>query len=229
MRRKGGGAMAWRLAAVLALWAGMAFGADLSACPPGQTAPAVAHAPRLAPGAVVLAIGSSSTAGYGALRGEDYPSRLAALTGARVENAGRGGERAAGALTRLRALLAAGRYDLVIWQLGMNDARDPAVTPQAFAATLDEGVAAIRAAGAAALLVDQQAYPDPPDPARHARFVALVAEGAARNAVALLPRHAAMAAWPPETLAAMLAADRFHMNARGYACLAALIAAALGR
>ena len=43
--------MAWRLAAVLALWAGMAFGADLSACPPGQKASAVAHAPRLAPGA----------------------------------------------------------------------------------------------------------------------------------------------------------------------------------
>lgn len=221
--------MAWRMrAAVAALWAGGAFAADLPSCPPGQPVPEVGNAPALAPGLRVLAIGSSSTTGYGAGPGQDYPSRLAALTGASVENAGRNGELASGALARLRAQVAARAYDLVVWQVGMNDALDPRVTPEAFAATLDAGVAAIRASGAAVMLLDQQAYPDPPDPTRHALFVSLVAQAASRNAVALFPRHAVMAAWGPATLAGMLARDLFHMNARGYACLAALLAAAAG-
>ncbi len=217
------------LLAVFLLTGAAAHGADVPSCPPGQPIPAVAHAPALTPGMRVLAIGSSSTRGGGAGPGRDYPSRLAALTGAIVENAGRDGELASGALARLRARLAEASYDLVIWQLGMNDARDRRVAPEAFGATLDAGVAAARASGAAVLLLDLQAYPNPPDPARHALFVALVAQGAARRAVALFPRHAAMAAWDAQTLAGMLARDRFHMNARGYACLAELIAAALER
>jgi lysophospholipase L1-like esterase len=125
----------------------------------------------------------------------------------------------------MRALLAANRYDLVIWQVGVNDALR-AVAPDAFAATLDEGIALIRSRGARVLLMDQQTL-DAPDPARYARFVALVGAAAARHGAPLLPRHAVMAAWDAPTRAALMAADGLHHNDRGYACLAALTGAAL--
>lgn len=228
--------MAWRIAAagvVLLASAAGADGAGLAPCPEGTAAPQVAHAPLLGAGARVLAIGSSSTSGVGASAPENaYPARLEALLAARpgavaVMNAGRGGERAAATLARLRALLAADPPDLVIWQTGVNDALDARVDPAAFRATLDAGIAAARAAGAAVMLLDPQAFPGIPDPARYARFVAIVAEAGAAHDVAVIPRHAVMAGWDAATLAEMLSRDRFHMNDRGYACLAAIIAAAL--
>jgi lysophospholipase L1-like esterase len=227
--------MGWRGAAAGFALVASATGAaaGIAHCPEGQAAPQVARAPLLAAGARVLAIGSSSTSGVGASAPENaYPARLEALLAIRpgavaVMNAGRGGERAAATLARLRALLAADPPDLVIWQTGVNDALDTRVDPAAFRGTLDAGIAAVRAAGAAVMLLDPQAFPGIPDPARYARFVAIVAEAGSAHHVAVIPRHAVMAAWDAATLAAMLSRDRFHMNDRGYACLAAIIAAAL--
>lgn len=212
-----------QIAAVVALSAAPA----LADCPPGQ--PALALDPPVALGAParVLAIGSSTTAGWGAAPGEGYPARLDALSpGVTVVAAGRGGEVAAATFTRLRDRLAEGPWTLVIWQVGVNDALR-GVAEADLAATLDAGIAAIRDAGAAPLLMDQQAHPGAPDPVRYARFVALVAEAARRNGAPLIARHAAMARWSPAQRAARMAGDDFHMNGRGYACLARLIADAL--
>jgi lysophospholipase L1-like esterase len=101
------------------------------------------------------------------------------------------------------------------------------VDEAAYAAALARGFAAIRAAGARAVAMDAQRLPAPRDPARYARFLRLTAEAAAAGGAALFPRHAVMAGWDDATLAAMLAPDGLHHGDRGYACLAALLAAAL--
>jgi lysophospholipase L1-like esterase len=78
----------------------------------------------------ILAIGSSSTLGIGASSGvQSYPAQLtgileAALKGVDVEilNRGVAGEIAATTADRIRNEVALSKPDLVLWQLGTNDA-----------------------------------------------------------------------------------------------------------
>ena len=76
---------------------------------------------RLPADAVVLAFGDSVTYGVGAGAGEDYPSRLAALAGLTIVNAGVSGDTARAAVSRLEPLLERHKPDLVIVELGGND------------------------------------------------------------------------------------------------------------
>lgn len=207
----------------------------------GHTAPLSAPEalPTLGPGPVrVLAIGSSSTEGVGAsFRDASYPARLEQLLNAalgegaaQVVNAGVGGERADATLRRLREALGGADYHLVIWQVGVNDALSPGVDEAAFVERLNAGIDAVRDAGAALLLLDQQWFPRIEGDARYARFVGLLAETAQARGAPVLSRWGLMTAMRADDLAlpeAMLAADRFHMNDRGYACLAGEIAARL--
>jgi acyl-CoA thioesterase-1 len=182
----------------------------------------------------VLAIGSSSTEGVGATApGASYPAQLEgdlrALWGTAqvsVRNAGVGGETADATVARLEAALAgSSRPDLVIWQVGTNDAvrgGDEA----AFRALLERGVAAARRAGADLILLDQQFYPGIPDRARYERYVAMVAAVASTSKAPLFSRYRLMKKWSdlaPGLLSAMLAKDGFHMGDRGYDCLASAL------
>ncbi|HYF55613.1 MAG TPA: SGNH/GDSL hydrolase family protein [Salinarimonas sp.] len=182
----------------------------------------------------ILAIGSSSTSGVGATAPERaYPAQLqahlAGLTGRSdvvVENEGIAGEAADATIGRLEAKVAEGRYDLVIWQVGTNDAVRGA-DEGAFRDYLARGIAVVRRSGADLVLLDQQFFPSVKDPARYERYVAILAETAQAGGVALFSRFALMKAWGErsrETLQGMLAGDGFHMSDRGYGCLAALLA-----
>ncbi len=75
----------------------------------------------LPPGSVVLAFGDSVTHGTGAAPGEDWPSRLAALTGWNIVNAGVPGDTAEAGKVRLAPLLEEHRPALVIVEIGGND------------------------------------------------------------------------------------------------------------
>ena len=185
----------------------------------------------------LLAIGSSSTDGIGATSKErSYPARLAALlrqglSGRAVEivNAGIGGEIAPQTLQRLKKALAETRYDLVIWQVGTNDA----VTGgdlQAFRALVADGIAAARKAQTRLAILDPQFYPGIKETPRYRAYVDAIAEIARANGVPVLSRFAAMSGWyqrDAEGFMAALANDRFHMSDAGYACLAQDIARSL--
>lgn len=72
-------------------------------------------------GTVVLAIGNSVTFGTGADPGEDYPTRLAAITGWDIRNYGVPGDTAAGLSARIDDALAETAPKLVILEIGGND------------------------------------------------------------------------------------------------------------
>ena len=73
------------------------------------------------PEATVVAFGDSVTYGTGAAAGEDWPSRLAALSGWTVVNAGVAGETAEQARDRIDAMLTRYQPTLVIIEIGGND------------------------------------------------------------------------------------------------------------
>lgn len=81
---------------------------------------APAHQP-LPPGSIVLAIGNSVTRGVGAGPGEDYPARLAALSGWTVHNDGVSGETSDATLARIDEALSETRPALVVLEIGGND------------------------------------------------------------------------------------------------------------
>ncbi|WP_298650555.1 GDSL-type esterase/lipase family protein [uncultured Tistrella sp.] len=186
---------------------------------------------------VVLAIGSSSTQGYGAPRPEaSYPFRLERdlarrypESRIRVINAGVGGEIAADQLTRLDELLAENDPDLVIWQAGTNDALR-AVDRARFTDQLREGLEMIRESGADALLMDLQLYPGAKDPGTYAAFVTLMHQVAEETHTPIYSRYALMTAWEEDRAHPtpdLLFTDRFHLNALGYACISRALAAAI--
>ena len=184
----------------------------------------------------VLAIGSSSTEGIGASAPDrTYPHLLEQSlrtawrgTPVAVTNAGIGGETADQTLARLAEILAQPvKPDLVIWQVGTNDAITGG-SEAAFRGRLEHGIALVRAAGSDLIILDQQYYPAIPDHARYERFVGLVAAVATGAEVPVFSRYALMKDWnrqDPDLLAGMLSSDKFHMGDQGYACLAQ----ALGR
>jgi lysophospholipase L1-like esterase len=185
----------------------------------------------------ILAIGSSSTQGVGATSpASSYPARLevelAPLLGhgdIKVENAGVGGETAGQTLRRLGRISAQRRFDLVIWQVGTNDAVRGG-SEDAFLVHLRQGIEAVKVSGADLVLMDQQYLDSIADPVRYRRFVSAVAAQARAQGVPLFSRFAAMRIWAAAGqggLDALLASDRFHLNDRGYACLARDLAASI--
>ena len=139
-----------------------------AACPTPKVAarlpaPLARTAARLRAGepVVIVAIGSSSTAGAGATsRAASYPSRLQEMLRQRfpegditVINAGIGGQDAPEMLARFDSNVAARKPTLVIWQAGVNAlfrANGLATAEE----QLREAIARVRALGADLLLVE---------------------------------------------------------------------------
>jgi len=184
----------------------------------------------------VLAIGSSSTRGLGASSPQRaYPAQfehdLERQFGADVEvvNAGVNGETADAALARLEERVMAEKFDLVVWQVGTNDAVK-GTDEDAFRAFVELGVKYVKSKQTDIVLLDPQFYPTVKDPARYERFVNIIANVGTETGTPVLSRYRLMKAWAekaPDDLRTMLSSDGFHMSDRGYACLANAMARAV--
>jgi lysophospholipase L1-like esterase len=189
---------------------------------------------------IVVALGSSSTRGWMATDiAHSYPALLQKELNERLPkadfafiNRGIGGQDAPEELARLDADVLAVRPQLVIWQVGANGAvRDE--SPKTFKNLVEEGIAKLKAAGTDVMLMDNQRSPRILASPEHSIMDATLREIAAETSVNLFSRGTLMDHWaaagaPYEDF---IAADGFHMNNRGYACLAqamaSVIAAAL--
>ena len=183
---------------------------------------------------VIIAFGSSSTAGYGATSPEfNYPNRLAAqlhrqypTADITVINRGQGGEDAPEMMRRLQTSVIDMHPDLVIWQVGTNAVLrnlDPAET----ARMVEDGVARIQAAGADLVLVDPQYSPRVNEKAESAgKMVNLLHKVAELRHIGIFPRFEVMRDWHEKQsipIDSFVIADGLHMNDWGYACFAQLL------
>ncbi len=183
----------------------------------------------------ILAIGSSSTVGIGASSPRTtYPAQFEeilakALNGFDIEVVNRGisGEIAAQTAERLKAEVETLKPDLVLWQVGTNDALRGVPVWQ-FEATVLDVVRWLKDGRADVVLVGLQYTP------RYSRddHYALIRQGIQRIAtsenVLLVRRFDAMQfiARTRQSLE-MLSADALHLNDLGYHCMAEHVAQAI--
>jgi lysophospholipase L1-like esterase len=183
---------------------------------------------------LIIAFGSSSTAGFGSSAPEfTYPNRLAAqlrrqypAANITVLNRGNGGEDAPEMMKRLQTSVIDMKPDLVIWQVGTNAVLrnlDPTETAQ----MVEDGIGRIQAAGADLVLVDPQYSPAVNAKAENAgRMVQLLSKVAALKHVGIFPRFEVMREWHEGQsipFDSFVIADGLHMNDWGYACFAQLL------
>jgi lysophospholipase L1-like esterase len=196
--------------------------------------PHVARKLALGQPVVIVAFGSSSTAGYGSSAPEfTYPNRLAAqlrrqypTADISVINAGRGGEDAPEMIKRLQTSVIDAHPDLVIWQVGTNAVLrnlDPTET----ANLVEDGVSRIQAAGADLVLVDPQYSPRVTEhPESASQMIKLLGKVAELRHVGIFPRFEVMREWHEKQalpIDSFVIADGLHMNDWGYACFAQLL------
>lgn len=184
---------------------------------------------------VIVAFGSSSTAGYGASSPDfNYPNRLAAqlrrqypTVDITVINAGVGGEDAPEMMKRLQKEVIDVHPDLVIWQVGTNAVLrnlDPGET----AKIVEEGISRIQAADEADIvLVDPQYSPRVTErPESAGKMVKLLGRVAQLRHVGIFPRFEVMRDWHEKQalpVESFVISDGLHMNDWGYACFAQLL------
>lgn len=184
----------------------------------GREAPRYAAVP---PGSTVLAFGDSVTWGTGAARGEDYPTRLAELSGWQIENAGVPGDLALTAKDRIGDLLETHTPRLVLVELGGNDflRRRP---EREVAEDLRAILRAVRSAGAQPVLVAVPAFSPIGAATGRLKDAAIYRSLAEEEGVPLVE-----SVFSEILSEAALRADPIHPNAQGYRRLADGIAESL--
>jgi lysophospholipase L1-like esterase len=180
----------------------------------------------------VVAMGSSSTQGYGASNPAfAYPAQLKMnldklLPGIDVHvfNKGVGGEDADEEVKRMKADVDGHKAQIVVWQVGTNSAirRTPL---DKFAEKLREGIDMGRALGPEFVLMNLQYVPAVvalPDEEEYARVMAEVAKE--RN-VGLFRRFEIMRAWYNDGMpyAQFVTNDGLHLNDFGQKCIGRLL------
>jgi acyl-CoA thioesterase I len=187
--------------------------------------------------AMIVALGSSSTAGAGASSAEaTYPSRLMAELARRfpkqsiiVLNRGIGGERAIDMLARFDDSVAAERPDLVLWQLGTN-AVLRGYEHSKSDSLIHEGIRRIKAIGSDVVLIDPQFAPKVLARPESADMIELISSAAKQESVDLFHRFALMRHWHDVAgipFEVFLSPDGLHMNDWGYNCFATALADAI--
>ena len=180
----------------------------------------------------IVAMGSSSTQGYGASNPSfAYPAqlkinldRLLPGVDVRVFNKGVGGEDAEEEVKHMKSDLTGHKAQIVVWQVGTNSAirRDPL---EKFAAKLREGIDMGRALGPEFVLMNLQYVPAVvalPDEEEYARVMAEIAK---EKNVGLFRRFEIMRAWYNDGMpyAQFVTSDGLHLNDFGQKCIGRLL------
>jgi acyl-CoA thioesterase-1 len=163
-------------------------------------------------GTNVIAFGDSLTAGYGAGEGEDYPSKLTAMSGVPVLNAGRSGDTTESALRRLDEDVLESDPRIVIVGLGGNDylRGEPIASTEA---NLRAIVKKIQDRGAMVVLLGFRF------PSLNANYEEMYERVAGEERCLLVDRSLKGILTNPK-----LRSDSIHPNAQGYALMAERIA-----
>jgi lysophospholipase L1-like esterase len=183
---------------------------------------------------VIIAFGSSSTAGFGSSSAAyTYPSRLAEQlrrqypkSNISIINRGMGGQEVPEMMARLQSSVLDSHPDLVIWQLGTNlvvRGQDSS----GVAAMVEDGVSRMQAQGADVVLIDPQYVPAVAAQKEGAnRMVQLIKNVAQLRHASVFPRFEVMRQWHENEklpFDSFSISDGLHMNDWGYACFAQLL------
>lgn len=180
----------------------------------------------------VLAIGSSSTVGVGASSpSATYIARLegsleGSLKGMDFDVVGRGlsGEVAQGAADRMKREVEETKPDLIVWQVGTNDALRH-VNIDKFKTCLKTTLAWLAEARIDVVLIDPQYGAALTKDEHYEKVVAAVAEVAREARVLLVDRFEAMRELQRERGDPFyLTSDNLHLNDRGHRCMAEQLA-----
>ena len=183
----------------------------------------------------VMALGSSSTVGIGASSPlAAYPVRLESdlegfIKGVDVEmiTRGVGGEIAADAAERIKLEVADLRPDLVVWQVGTNDAMAH-VDETKFRDTLRTTLRWLAKAKVDVVLIDPQYVEHLATDDHYRRIVKAIDDVAREELVLLVHRFDAMAEISRQAGAQTLVSrDGMHLNDLGYRCMAEYAARAI--
>jgi lysophospholipase L1-like esterase len=182
----------------------------------------------------VLAIGSSSTAGVGATTPKaNYPAQFESIVEKNfkgldvvIVNRGVSGEPAATTSERLKLQVAQESPDLVLWQVGTNDAL-ARVPVEEFAGTIRSTIRWLKEHDVDVVLVGLQYTPSVARDEHYAAIRASLHRIAVSENVILVRRFEAMEHLARAKSGELLAGDGLHLNDLGYRCMAEHVASAV--
>lgn len=193
---------------------------------------ALSRAVRAKRSVKILAIGSSSTVGVGASNpSATYVARLEQTLEGTIHGMdfdvvarGVGGEVAQGAADRMKREVEETKPDLVVWQVGTNDAMQRVDIPS-FKTCLRNTLAWLAQRRIDVVLIDPQFGEELAKNAHYEKTVQAVAEVARESHVLLVDRYEAMRELQRERGDTFyLTPDNLHLNDRGYRCMAEQLA-----
>ena len=182
----------------------------------------------------IVAIGSSSTEGAGASGPEaSYPAVLARELSQRfpdariaVFNKGVGGERIDATVARFEKDIFELNPDLVVWQVGTNDATaNDAI--QHFESSLLAGIQQLRVKGRDLILMSPQFSPRMNVRSNQLLYIETIRSVAQRQGIQLFRRFDIMNFWVASgqlNVSDLIIGDGLHMTDLGYYCTAVLLA-----
>jgi acyl-CoA thioesterase I len=234
----------------LALLAAMLLAAPAAAAPDGESCAAPHEMTRLRDGLArtatrierhekltIVAIGSSSTAGYGATDPAlNYPSQFAAELRRRlpaapidVQNKGISGETSVDMTARFDRDVLAAQPDLVIWQVGTNAVlRDLDIAN--YRRVVRDGLERLKSAGIDVVIMDLQFAPKVLAHPLYREMERSLAVLAKEQGVPVFRRFALMRNWLESgrlDFTTMLSPDGLHMNDLTYGCIGRILADAV--
>lgn len=206
----------------------------------GTTLPRVKAAVRERKSVVIVALGSSSTQGYGTTsEANTYPRQLE-ITLARefqdvrlkftIFNKGIGGQDIVEMLERLERDVISRNPDLVIWQAGTNAALR-GMSLDVFKLKLSTGVDRVKTAGADVVLMTPQYVPAVVALPNENDYVGAMETIGRENGVGVFRRFQIMRDWvsgEKMPYAQFMIPDGLHLNDFGQRCMGKLLARAIG-